>query len=269
MGGPDPDKILYRRCEDEPIHTPGAVQTFGAMLGLKYDQFGNLEVRIASENTRKVVGYGPEQLFGVKSFLDVLTEDFRDEFIARVQFTLDDVEANKQETRLDVFRMTLAFPYEPEIRLWCAMHLAPSHERLVVCEFEEYADAAYLRDIDAARLAPLVPDHTMESDPTPEEWAKSTTSVSKPLPVLQIVRQRANKGFTSLDLFNAMNQAEKQLSSCDTIQRVLDVTLGLVGELTGWHRLMFYRFDAMKNGRVDAELLNPKASKDTFLGKLP
>lgn len=37
-----------QRCEDEPIHTPGAVQGFGAMVVLKVLN-DKLEVRMASE----------------------------------------------------------------------------------------------------------------------------------------------------------------------------------------------------------------------------
>jgi len=80
----DKNRAVYRRCEDEPIHTPGAIQSFGALIGLKYSDNGSLEVRVASENCRKVLGYGPEQLFALSSFLDVLKHDDRDEMVARI-----------------------------------------------------------------------------------------------------------------------------------------------------------------------------------------
>lgn len=41
-----------RRCEDEPIHVPGAVQGFGALIAIKEGGDGKLGVKIASE-----VGY--------------------------------------------------------------------------------------------------------------------------------------------------------------------------------------------------------------------
>lgn len=64
-----------------------------------------------------------------------------------------------------------------------------------------------------------------------------------------------------------MCQAEKQLTSCKSVQGVLHVCVEIVGELTGFHRVMFYCFDSQKNGRVDAELLNPQVSTDLYLGK--
>jgi hypothetical protein len=55
----------FQRCEDEPIHTPGAVQQYGVLLALKFNDHEDrdLEVRIASENSRILLGYGPEELF--------------------------------------------------------------------------------------------------------------------------------------------------------------------------------------------------------------
>lgn len=113
--GANPNQAPYKRCEDEPIHTPGAVQSYGALLGLKYDTIGNLEVRIASENTRKVLGYGPEQLFELQSFLDILKHDFHTEFVARVNHALSDVEATKEETRLDVVGLYLLATFSTQI----------------------------------------------------------------------------------------------------------------------------------------------------------
>jgi light-regulated signal transduction histidine kinase (bacteriophytochrome) len=38
-----------QRCEDEPIHIPGAVQGFGVLIAVKEDAEGKLGVKIASE----------------------------------------------------------------------------------------------------------------------------------------------------------------------------------------------------------------------------
>jgi len=262
------DGSPYRRCEDEPIHTPGAIQSYGALLGLKYGVHGQLEVRIASENTRKILGYGPEHLFRMSSFLEILRPDGRGEMTARINHALRKVDALKEETRLDVFQIFLTFPYEPEIRLWCALHLAPSPANMVILEFEEYLDAFYLNDMRVAKTLPESPIRHMDFDVTPEEFEKSTAVASKPLPVLEIARTRKNKEFSSLDVFTAMSQAQQQISRCHSVQELMEVTVGIVAELTGFHRVMFYRFDERKNGCVDAELVNPRACIDVFRGEL-
>lgn len=258
----------YRRCEDEAIHTPGTIQNFGALLALKYDQRGQLEVRIASENSRKILGYGPEQLFSMNSFLDILGHSTRQELVARIDYLLNDFDAEQEETSLDVFPMSITFPFEPEIRLWCAIHLAPSPKGLIICEFEEYVDTFYIKDIDSSKSLPVKQPPHVGVDVSLEEWEKSTRSASKPLPVLNIARQRKNREFSSLDIFNAMTQAEKQIAACKSLDRIYEVIVGVISELTGLHRVMFYRFDSQMNGCIEAELLHPQASPDIFRGKL-
>lgn len=247
---------------------PGTIQNFGALVALKYDQRGQLEVRIASENSRKVLGYGPEQLFSMNSFLDILGHSARQEMVARIDYLLADSDAEQDQTSLDVFPMSITFPFEPEIRLWCAIHLAPSPKDLVICEFEEYVDTFYLQDIDSAQSLPVKKPPQLGVDVSREEWEKSTSSASKPLPVLTIARQRKNREFSSLDIFNAMTQAEKQIAACKSLDRIYEVIVGVVSELTGLHRVMFYRFDSQMNGCIEAELLHPQASPDIFRGKL-
>ncbi|KAL3426371.1 hsp90-like protein [Phlyctema vagabunda] len=264
--GADNEKPAYRTCEDEPIHIPGAIQSYGALVGLKYSEKSQLEVRIASENTRKVLGYGPEQLFALPSFLDILNGDARDEMVARVAHALANAGTMGEETRLDVFQMLITFPYEPETRLWCAIHCAPSPKRLVICEFEEYADAFYLKDVSNANVLPVNLVRSTGVEASPEEFRKSTQSRSQPLPVIKIARLRKQKEFSSLDIFNAMTQSQRQLSTAKSVQEIFDVVVGIISELTGFHRVMFYRFDSQKNGCIESELLNPQASSDIYRG---
>lgn len=42
--------------------------------------------------------------------------------------------------------------------------------------------------------------------------------------------------------------------------------VGIVAEITSFHRVMLYRFDTEMNGRVESELLDPRASEDFFRG---
>jgi light-regulated signal transduction histidine kinase (bacteriophytochrome) len=39
-----------------------------------------------------------------------------------------------------------------------------------------------------------------------------------------------------------------------------------VKELTGFHRVMIYQFDHTFNGRVVSELVDPRATKDLYMG---
>lgn len=64
------DGELLQRCEDEPIHIPGAVQGFGLLLAFEEDA-GKLVVRVVSENALQIIGYTPAQLFRLDNLLDI------------------------------------------------------------------------------------------------------------------------------------------------------------------------------------------------------
>jgi hypothetical protein len=236
------------------------------LLGLKYNSHGHLQVRIASENSRSILGYGVEQLFALPSFLDVLQHETRQEMIEHINYLFHGSEGLKEETQLDVFRMVIGFPYEPDVEVWCAMHLAPNAEGLLVCEFEKYSDSFYSKDILSAKKLPAMTPIQTSHDLSAEDFKKSTTSASKPLPVLEIARKRDDAHFSSLDIFKAMAQAQKQISACTSLSTVYDVVVGIIAELTNFHRVMFYRFDTDMNGCVESELLDPRASDDFFRG---
>lgn len=259
----------FYRCEDEPIHTPGAIQQFGSLLALRFDEDGELLVRIASENSRQVLHYGPEQLFQLGSFLHILESEVRDDMVARIHNALHNAsspEAN-EDTHLDVFPISIILPTGAHKQLWCAVHIAKGTSDLIVCEFEEYSDIFNLEAIHGGRTLPKSPINTVRLDVSPEERLKSTVRRSKPLRVLEIARRKQLSGVSSMDIFNAMTQAQEQLASARTTQQVMDAVVGIISELTGFHRVMFYRFDSHKNGCVESELVDSQASDDLFRGE--
>ncbi|KAH7330367.1 putative phytochrome-like histidine kinase PHY2p [Rhexocercosporidium sp. MPI-PUGE-AT-0058] len=264
----DPSRQKFHRCEDEPIHTPGAVQQYGVLLALQYDKDGDFVVRIASENSSSVLGYSPEQLFSLKSFLDILDDVSRENIIAQVEHALNEMQVPKElneDTHLDIFPVTVLLTNGMDKRLWCAVHISKGTKDLVILEFEDFSDVFYHPEVPDKTL-PEFPAQTVDIEVHPEERIKSTTRESAPLRVLQIARQKKVTGVSSMNLFNAMIQAQQQLSGAKSVQQVLDLVVGIISELTGFHRVMFYRFDLHKNGCVEAELVNPQASLDLFRG---
>lgn len=69
------DGETLQRCEDEPIHIPGAVQGFGLLIALEEQDEGNLVARVVSENSEALIGYSPADLFRLQSFTDILSEE--------------------------------------------------------------------------------------------------------------------------------------------------------------------------------------------------
>ncbi|KAK6613926.1 Cyanobacterial phytochrome B [Botrytis cinerea] len=262
------EERTFFKCEDEPIHIPGAIQQYGALIALRYNDQGDLMVRIASENAFKILKYTPEQLFSLNSFLDLLGVDVREDFIARVDHALRAVTKNPSaDTKLDIFSMSVV-AHTGLVNLWCAIHISKGTDDLIICEFEPFSDEMFFPDEphNTKNDLPKFPTRTIDNDTVLEERLKSISSGSQPLRVLQIAKRKGRHAVGSLEVFNAMTQAQEQLAACTSVQKLQDVLVGLIFDLTGFHRVMFYRFDSAKNGCVEAELLNPKASDDIFRG---
>jgi light-regulated signal transduction histidine kinase (bacteriophytochrome)/CheY-like chemotaxis protein len=63
-----------------------------------------------------------------------------------------------------------------------------------------------------------------------------------------------------------MSQVQEQLAAAPNLEKFLKILVGVVKELTGFHRVMIYQFDHQWNGRVVTELVDPKTTKDLYKG---
>ncbi|KAF4550028.1 Histidine protein kinase NIK1-like protein [Elsinoe fawcettii] len=257
------DGETLQRCEDEPIHIPGAIQGFGLLIALEEEAEGKLVVRVVSENSKRLIGYTPRQLFALDSFTDILSEEQTDNLLDHVDFIRDedtDVAINGPE----VFTMSIRSPNRRSQKLWCAMHINDRNPNLIICEFELEDDPVYPL-VPPNEATPEPPEDTLNSDPTPQELAESTQNISKPLRVLRSARKRKGEA-AAMEVFNIMSQVQEQLAAAPNLEKFLKVLVGVVKELTGFHRVMIYQFDQAWNGRVVTELVDPRATKDLYKG---
>ncbi|KAF2848680.1 hypothetical protein T440DRAFT_151558 [Plenodomus tracheiphilus IPT5] len=260
------DGDTLQRCEDEPIHLPGAVQGFGLLVALQDDPegSGSLLVRIVSENSKRILGRTPRELFELESFTDILSEEQADNLLDHIDFIKDedsDVVANGPE----VFTMAIKVAgFSRTRKLWCAIHTNHANPGLVICEFELEDDPLYPL-VPPNEMTPELPEDTLSSNPTEEELLDSTEIKSKPLRVLRSARKRKGEA-AAMEVFNIMSQVQEQLAAAPTLDKFLKVLVGVVKELTGFHRVMIYQFDHTFNGRVVTELVDPRATKDLYKG---
>ena len=240
------DGETLQRCEDEPIHIPGAVQGFGLLIALEEVSEGRLIVRVVSENSKRITGYTPRQLFELDSFTDILSEEQSDNLLDHVDFIRDE-DSDVMTNGPEVFTMAIRSPQRKNQKMWCAMHINDRHPHLLICEFE----------LEDDQLNPLVPlnsetpepaEDTLQSEPTEEELAESTQNNSKPLRVLRSARKRKGEA-AAMEVFNIMSQVQEQLAAAPNLDKFLKVLVGVVKELTGFHRVMVYQFDSSWNGR--------------------
>lgn len=257
------DGETLQRCEDEPIHIPGAVQGFGLLIALEEQQEGKLLVRIVSENSKRLIGYTPKQLFALESFTDILSEEQADNLLDHVDFIRDE-DADVMTNGPEVFTMAIRGPQRKNQKFWCAMHINERNPGLIICEFE-LEDDALNPLVPPNDTTPEPPEDTLDSQPTEEELNESTQISSKPLRVLRSARKRKGEA-AAMEVFNIMSQVQEQLASAPNLEKFLKILVGVVKELTGFHRVMVYQFDQSWNGRVVTELIDPRATKDLYKG---
>lgn len=225
---------------------------------------GNLIARVVSENSFRIIGYHPQEIFRLKNFNDILSEEQADNLLDHIDFIRDE-EADPASNGPEVFILTLRSPgARRSIKLWCAMHVHPQYPDLIICEFELDDDQAHPL-VPPSNETPEPPEDTLDSNPTPEEYDESTTTTSRPLRVLRSARKRRGEA-AAMEVFNIMSQVQEQLAKAQTLDGFLKILVGVVKELTGFHRVMIYQFDHQFNGRVVTELVDPRATKDLYKG---
>ncbi|KAK0641059.1 hypothetical protein B0T16DRAFT_335409 [Cercophora newfieldiana] len=253
-----------QRCEDEPIHMPGAVQSFGLMLAIHEEPDGRFQVRYVSENSKRFLGRSPQQLFQLVDFLDILTDEQAENLLDHIDFIRDE-DADPNVNGPEVFSLSVKPPgKQRSVKLWCAMHVHPAHRDMIICEFEMDDDLDYpLRPPDEE--IPGVPEDTLHTNPTTEELTESTEIMSRPLRVLRSARKRRGEA-GAMQVFDIMSQVQQQLANAPSLETFLKILVGIVKELTGFHRVMIYQFDSSFNGKVVTELVDPAQTRDLYKG---
>ncbi|EJD54682.1 hypothetical protein AURDEDRAFT_79671 [Auricularia subglabra TFB-10046 SS5] len=71
---------------------------------------------------------------------------------------------------------------------------------------------------------------------------------------------------TSVDMISVMNRCNDQLTAALDLESLLNIVVGLVKYLTGFHRVLVYQFDDEWNGQTVAEFVDRTKSKDIFRG---
>ncbi|RXW22877.1 hypothetical protein EST38_g2993 [Candolleomyces aberdarensis] len=157
------------RCEDEPIHTPGAVQGFGVLIAVEEDIENNaFTVRQVSENSTELLGLPPKYLFGLECFTDALPDDQVDTFWDNLNFLLEPGRMSDEEkSSPHVFLLSgwgapgSAILGDPESRdgrctwsCWCAVHRAEGPQK---SDTSDIGPIIIELELEKDKLNPLYP----------------------------------------------------------------------------------------------------------------
>lgn len=258
-------KQTLKRCEDEPIRTPGAIQSFGVMIALREESPNQLVVRAVSENSKRIMGFSPKELFELESFTDILKEDQLATFLEHLDYVRDD----SYDLIIDgpeVFLLAIRGTSGGFTRFWCATHVSQENKDIIICELELEDDQLNPLNIEDQKL-PETPTNTLQTNPPPteEQYFKSTTSASHSVRSIRDARRKKGEA-AAMQVFGTLSQIQAQLAQVTDQDTLLQVTAGLVKELVGFHRVLVYQFDHQANGRVVAELMDPNVTVDLYRG---
>lgn len=157
-----------------------------------------------------------------------------------------------------------------------------------------------VRSVSSAGSPPEI--HGLDGDsewqPSPQDVLESTTSRSRPLKALQRLRKletlynssngrttaddggspnpvrrkgRAGRNDSSgsvgmMDVFAVMSEINEQFGNAPDLETFLNVVVGIVKDLTQFHRVLIYQFDEVWNGFVVSELVDWTKTHDLFKG---
>ncbi|QSZ32338.1 hypothetical protein DSL72_001912 [Monilinia vaccinii-corymbosi] len=249
------EKVL--RCEDEPIQIPGSIQSFGALVALEEKEDGLFAVRIASENCQSIIGCGPEDLFELSCFSQLLSPVYKADFKARIEARKLWHQKEKLRAYPDIFTMMLESTHVP---MYCALHFRED-AGLFIFEFEAKNDL--LTDVPPENSSlPRESVNIIDNQATEEERIVSTTKFSESFRTLQRTKNRLGE----MEMFHLGCEVQEQLNSATSIASLLDIVVGLVFDLTGFHRVMAYHFDEDDAALVRAEYIDERASLDLYRG---
>ncbi|KAI7942870.1 hypothetical protein MJO29_012714 [Puccinia striiformis f. sp. tritici] len=238
-----------------------------------------LEIVQVSENSRHILGLSPKLLLNLYSFTEVLTQDQSQQLCDNLEVCLD--RSSTSTAGPHTFRMSgrggigtgTEGPYShAEWSCWCAAHRPDpiTRPRLVVIEFELENDE--LNPPTTVSAEPVDEDDRggvagKPYEPTEQDLIESTMSINKPLRALARLR-RKGKDFSgdSVEVLSILSQLNNQFDKAEDMPTFLKMAVGLVRELTGFDRVMIYKFDESWNGQVVAELVDWKRTRDLYRG---
>lgn len=105
-------------------------------------------------------------------------------------------------------------------------------------------------------------------EPTEDDLLESTINAAKPIRQTRSRRKQQHSGgdFKGADIFQTLGQITDQLSKAEDLPRFLKIVVGIMQDLTNYHRVMVYQFDEQWNGQVVAELVDWTKTRDLYRG---
>ncbi|KAK4168293.1 putative signal transduction histidine-protein kinase [Cladorrhinum sp. PSN259] len=256
----------FTRCEDELIHIPGAIQSFGMLVALRLDADGIYVPRIVSENSHLISRYWPQEIFAFGNIHQVMPLYIRPQFNTILRDIKAEYDTKGTSQEPIVFESAFKDRDGRLLPAWCAAHYLGGEIDLYVCEFELH-DYNLHPMAHAQKSAPTAPVDTLGSDHMDLATVSSMHSKSQPVfSSFRYISDGTIPNASSVEVVGVTTRIQRQFSEATTVEELLDKIVGVVKELSQFSRVMIYEFDRDYNGKVVAELMDPNVTQDVYRG---
>jgi light-regulated signal transduction histidine kinase (bacteriophytochrome) len=262
--------ILLRsltRILAEPIHIPGSVQSFGALLAISVSDW---EVRQVSENAIDIIGISAHELLQSTSLKDFL-DSKEVEHLASYLLHLSPF---PNEAGPEVFPIKFkprdGDPVPPNT-YFCAAHRFDKNPDLLILEIEIQDDERFPLTLQAEQSSESGESAENEQQRPSTKATNSTTPTADPVPRsfpthLSLGEITVTQNFDSMmGVFNVIGKVNAFLGTKKTIRSLSKELSRIVQGITGFDRVLIYEFDQQWNGEVIAECIGLEGL-ESFMG---
>ncbi|KAJ5612772.1 hypothetical protein N7510_005966 [Penicillium lagena] len=238
--------VLHSREDDRAV----TIQPSGTLLVVS-GSGGNLNVQIVSSNSRDIMGYSTDELFKLESFCNIMFSSQKNTFLDHARFVLSD-DYDVERLGAEVFCLSIITPEGGTRNLWCTMHTSKAFQDYVICELEP--------DVPVDREGNL---ETKDTQPMSES---SDNVFSKTESLTTLPNLGDGEVVQSTELLNTLPRIFQRMASAQTLESLVHHIIFALQQLTKFHRVTMYHFDADRNGIVVAEAVDPSLNLASYEG---
>lgn len=250
----------------ESFHYLNAIQSFGSLIVLQeYD--GRLVVQVTSRNSEDIVGYTPEELFGLDCFCEILRQDQRQDFLYHARFIRDE-DRNIEQHGPDILILFISTPDGGTKSFWCTMHTTRENLDYIICELEPEEDSlrifSLVGSVESDKNVGKASDKMLAAKRPKEKSSNGTRS----LRALKMFSERKRE-FDLTNILNAMSRVLQLTWNAQTLDALFSGVIGVIRELIGFYRVTVYQFDNDWRSIALADTVNPEVAPGSHGGMKP
>ncbi|KAJ5467106.1 hypothetical protein N7475_004858 [Penicillium sp. IBT 31633x] len=246
--------VEYLHEDEEDI----LIQSFGALVVMT-ESDGNLEVQIASNNSKEIIGYSPDELFQLVSFCDVLPSSHQSNFLGHIRFVSSD-DYSVESSGPEVFTMSVLSSDGILQDIWCTMHTSKLYENYIICELQSEAASKMHRPEFGSPEDQTTTSEDRALDLTSGAFfEKSNLSAKQP-----------GLGKNSMpdpsELLNTVPRILQQLANAQTLESLVQDTIATLQNLVQFDRTTMYYIDGDRNGIVIVDAVDSSSGLACYEG---